>query len=112
MSIGGLDLNRCSNVAEMLHLEVDSFVDWILPSPVEDEVRSTTYGFNFLCSILAAFLKSPFGYILTFNVECEPAIASPVHSFDIPPPTPSTPSISVVNRLDAASRTFVPRGRC
>ncbi|KAF8814620.1 hypothetical protein BYT27DRAFT_7326441, partial [Phlegmacium glaucopus] len=30
-------------------------------------------------------------------------------SFDIPPPTPSTPSISVVNRLDAASRTFVPR---
>ena len=56
--VANLDLNRCLNVAEMwvewysfwgffnnffsyirFHREVESFVDWISPSPVEDEVR-------------------------------------------------------------------------
>ncbi|KAF8163696.1 hypothetical protein B0H34DRAFT_652140 [Crassisporium funariophilum] len=34
-----LELERCKNVAEMLHREVESFVDWISPTAVEDEVR-------------------------------------------------------------------------
>ncbi|KAF9478502.1 hypothetical protein BDN70DRAFT_906733 [Pholiota conissans] len=37
--VNGLDLERCRNVAEMMHKEVESFVDWISPTPVEDEVR-------------------------------------------------------------------------
>ncbi|RDB22215.1 Poly(A) RNA polymerase cid14 [Hypsizygus marmoreus] len=35
----GLDWDRCHHVAEMLHKEVEAFVKWISPSPVEDEVR-------------------------------------------------------------------------
>ncbi|PPQ89445.1 hypothetical protein CVT25_012824 [Psilocybe cyanescens] len=35
----GLDLQCCQNVAEMMHKEVDAFVKWISPTPVEDEVR-------------------------------------------------------------------------
>ncbi|KDR67548.1 hypothetical protein GALMADRAFT_1079828 [Galerina marginata CBS 339.88] len=37
--VRGLDLQRCQNVAEMLHKEVEAFVHWISPSPVEDEIR-------------------------------------------------------------------------
>ncbi|KAF8884822.1 hypothetical protein BD779DRAFT_1535701 [Infundibulicybe gibba] len=35
----GLAWEQCNNVAEMLHLEVDAFVNWISPTPVEDEIR-------------------------------------------------------------------------
>ncbi|KAI0093770.1 hypothetical protein BDY19DRAFT_918831 [Irpex rosettiformis] len=35
-----VDWENCHNVAEMLHREVDAFVKYISPSPVEDEVRS------------------------------------------------------------------------
>lgn len=37
--VAGLNWHRCKNVAEMLHDEVEAFVNWISPSPVEDEVR-------------------------------------------------------------------------
>jgi non-canonical poly(A) RNA polymerase PAPD5/7 len=30
---------RCNNVAELLHHEVNAFVNWISPTPVEDEIR-------------------------------------------------------------------------
>ncbi|KAJ4478411.1 hypothetical protein J3R30DRAFT_3481689 [Lentinula aciculospora] len=36
----GLDLFGCHNVAELLHMEVEAFTNWISPSPVEDEIRS------------------------------------------------------------------------
>ncbi|PPQ99090.1 hypothetical protein CVT24_009356 [Panaeolus cyanescens] len=35
----GLELEKCKNVAEMMHKEVESFVDWISPTPEEDEIR-------------------------------------------------------------------------
>ncbi|KAF9532773.1 hypothetical protein CPB83DRAFT_758580 [Crepidotus variabilis] len=34
-----VDLEQCQNVAELMHREVEAFVDWISPSPVEDEIR-------------------------------------------------------------------------
>ncbi|KAF8625741.1 hypothetical protein AX17_006768 [Amanita inopinata Kibby_2008] len=33
------DWESCKNVAEMLHREVKAFVDWVSPTPEEDEVR-------------------------------------------------------------------------
>ncbi|TFK22958.1 hypothetical protein FA15DRAFT_670964 [Coprinopsis marcescibilis] len=38
--IRGVDLDRCKNVAEMLHQEVEAFTRWISPTPIEDEIRS------------------------------------------------------------------------
>ncbi|THU80627.1 hypothetical protein K435DRAFT_831962 [Dendrothele bispora CBS 962.96] len=38
--IEGLDFDRCRNVAELLHMEVEAFTKWISPSPIEDEIRS------------------------------------------------------------------------
>ncbi|KAI0780511.1 hypothetical protein BD413DRAFT_607803 [Trametes elegans] len=35
-----VDWDGCANVAEMLHSEVEAFVNYISPTPVEDEVRS------------------------------------------------------------------------
>ncbi|KAH8106935.1 hypothetical protein BXZ70DRAFT_915720 [Cristinia sonorae] len=35
-----VDWNGCHNVAQMLHEEVDAFVKYISPTPVEDDVRS------------------------------------------------------------------------
>nr|VWP00205.1 2-oxoisovalerate dehydrogenase subunit alpha (EC (Branched-chain alpha-keto acid dehydrogenase E1 component alpha chain) [Ganoderma boninense] len=35
-----VDWDRCANVAEMLHEEVEAFVKYMSPTPVEDEVRS------------------------------------------------------------------------
>ncbi|KAI0636561.1 hypothetical protein C8Q77DRAFT_1154490 [Trametes polyzona] len=35
-----VDWDSCTNVAEMLHNEVEAFVKYISPTPVEDEVRS------------------------------------------------------------------------
>ncbi|EJF66211.1 hypothetical protein DICSQDRAFT_152192 [Dichomitus squalens LYAD-421 SS1] len=35
-----VDWDRCVNVAEMLHNEVEAFVDYMSPTPIEDEVRS------------------------------------------------------------------------
>ncbi|CAA7271029.1 unnamed protein product [Cyclocybe aegerita] len=37
--VNGPELERCQNVAEMMHKEVESFVDWISPSATEDEIR-------------------------------------------------------------------------
>ncbi|KAG7448343.1 uncharacterized protein BT62DRAFT_947383 [Guyanagaster necrorhizus] len=34
-----LDLDSCTNVAEVLHREVKAFTKWISPTPVEDEIR-------------------------------------------------------------------------
>ncbi|TFK68303.1 hypothetical protein BDN72DRAFT_960372 [Pluteus cervinus] len=34
-----VDWEKCKNAAEMLHHEVEAFVKWISPSPVEDEIR-------------------------------------------------------------------------
>ncbi|KAF8646922.1 hypothetical protein AX16_007014 [Volvariella volvacea WC 439] len=34
-----VDWDSCMNAAEMLHREVEAFVNWLSPSPVEDEVR-------------------------------------------------------------------------
>ncbi|KIP08737.1 hypothetical protein PHLGIDRAFT_68903 [Phlebiopsis gigantea 11061_1 CR5-6] len=35
-----VEWDKCTNVAEMLHQEVEAFVKYISPTPVEDEVRS------------------------------------------------------------------------
>ncbi|TFK36381.1 hypothetical protein BDQ12DRAFT_699647 [Crucibulum laeve] len=37
--VRSIDWDSCKNVAEMLHREVEAFVNWISPSPVEDEIR-------------------------------------------------------------------------
>ncbi|KII88238.1 hypothetical protein PLICRDRAFT_111020 [Plicaturopsis crispa FD-325 SS-3] len=37
--LDNIDWDSCNNVAEMLHREVESFVNYISPSPIEDEVR-------------------------------------------------------------------------
>ncbi|KAI0693342.1 hypothetical protein BC835DRAFT_1406809 [Cytidiella melzeri] len=38
--VADVDWENCRNVAEMLHREVDAFVKYMSPSPVEDDVRS------------------------------------------------------------------------
>ncbi|OBZ65685.1 Poly(A) RNA polymerase cid14 [Grifola frondosa] len=35
-----VDWDSCTNVSEMLHREVEAFVEYVSPTPVEDEVRS------------------------------------------------------------------------
>lgn len=35
-----VDWDKCANVAEMLHCEVEAFVKYMSPTPIEDEVRS------------------------------------------------------------------------
>ncbi|KAL0946483.1 hypothetical protein HGRIS_012700 [Hohenbuehelia grisea] len=35
----GIGWDKCNNVAEMLHTEVEAFVKWVSPTPVEDEIR-------------------------------------------------------------------------
>ncbi|KAF8077561.1 hypothetical protein FPV67DRAFT_1684010, partial [Lyophyllum atratum] len=40
--VAGLDWNQCNHVAEILHKEVEAFVNYISPSPVEDEIRGLT----------------------------------------------------------------------
>ncbi|RDX46948.1 hypothetical protein OH76DRAFT_1385988 [Lentinus brumalis] len=37
-----VDWESCANVAEMLHKEVEAFVEYMSPTPIEDEVRSLT----------------------------------------------------------------------
>ncbi|KAH9484478.1 Poly(A) RNA polymerase cid14 [Psilocybe cubensis] len=61
--VNGLDLERCQNVAEMLHWEVDAFVNWISPTPVEDEIRGLVVSQITKC-VTAAFPDAvvfPFG---------------------------------------------------
>ncbi|KAH9852744.1 hypothetical protein C2E23DRAFT_756340 [Lenzites betulinus] len=38
--VSDVDWDSCANVAEMLHHEVEAFVTYISPTPVEDEIRS------------------------------------------------------------------------
>ncbi|KAF9014210.1 hypothetical protein BDQ17DRAFT_1386693 [Cyathus striatus] len=37
--VNDMNWDDCKNVAELLHREVEAFVNWISPTPVEDEVR-------------------------------------------------------------------------
>ncbi|OJT08695.1 Poly(A) RNA polymerase cid14 [Trametes pubescens] len=38
--VNNVDWDKCANVAEMLQAEVEAFVEYISPTPIEDEVRS------------------------------------------------------------------------
>ncbi|KAG6335160.1 hypothetical protein ID866_3922 [Astraeus odoratus] len=40
--VADIDWKGCNNVAEILHREVEAFVNYMSPTPVEDEVRSYT----------------------------------------------------------------------
>ncbi|KAI6103594.1 hypothetical protein F5141DRAFT_216454 [Pisolithus sp. B1] len=40
--VNDVDWDSCRNVAEMLHREVEAFVKYMSPTPVEDEIRSLT----------------------------------------------------------------------
>ncbi|KIM48611.1 hypothetical protein M413DRAFT_60162 [Hebeloma cylindrosporum] len=65
--VNGLDLDRCHNVAEMMHKEVDSFVSWISPSAVEDEIRGliVTHISKVVTTAFSDAVVHPFGSFQT-----------------------------------------------
>ncbi|KAI6036025.1 hypothetical protein BKA83DRAFT_117132 [Pisolithus microcarpus] len=52
--VNDVDWDSCRNVAEMLHREVEAFVKYMSPTPIEDEVRS------FTVSLVSRVIRSAF----------------------------------------------------